>query len=317
MKKLRLLLVTALALIALTGCNNTEYSIDGEFTAYETSIYNNAPQVTMVTVTIENGEIVGYYIDARQGLRTQTQGADTSDDTTDDRYSFTWKEMTKKELGEDYGMDNYGGAVAEWHIQAGRIEAYWLVNGVESATVDVDNRIDNISGVSIKDEGFSRLAHEAVELAKAGKFQTILCTADDLYSATMTVSKRGKVTELVIDVLQGSPVGATFVWRTQTKQELGFEYGMKGVGAAYTYTNDNWASTSSKSSLEWHEQVGLISDYVLENGWEDNLQDISGRGGSLDGTTLIDELAGVTVSSSNYYNLLKELYSLPAEGEIN
>ena len=316
MNKLRLLLVTALALFALIGCKATEFGIDGEFTAYEASIYNNAPQVTMVTVTIEDGEIVGYYIDARQGISVQTAGDDTPEDTSDDRYTFTWKEMTKKELGEDYGMDDYGGAVADWHIQAQRIEAFWLENGVDSVTVDANGKIDNVAGVTIRDESYTSLASEAVELARMGKFQTIYCTADDLYSATMTVSRTGKVSDLVFDGLQGDPSGETFAWREKTKQELAFEYGMKDVGPGYEYTDGAWVASGEKSALEWHEQARLLADYVMEHGYHPDLQHLGGRGGSLDGETLIEDLAGVTISSGHFYIMLANLYSLPSPDEL-
>jgi len=316
MNKLRLLLVTALAIFALTGCNSTEFGIDGEFTAYEASIYNNAPQVTMVTVTIEDGEIVGYHIDARQGTYVQTAGDDTPEDTSDDRYTFTWKEMTKKQLGEDYGMDDYGGAIAEWHIQAQRIEAYWLENGVDSVSVDSGGIIDNVAGVSIRDENYTALAKEAVELARMGKFQTVYCSADDLYFATMTVSRTGKVTDLVIDGLQGYPSGDTFGWREKTKQELAFEYGMKNVGPGYEFVDGSWVTSGEKSALEWHEQAGLLADYVMEHGYNPDLQHVGGRGGSLDGETLIDDLSGVTVSSGHFYTMLADLYSLPAPDEL-
>ena len=82
MKKLFVLFVALITLVVVAGCNgNREFAADGEFTAYAVSIHRNAPMVTTVTVTIEKDEIVGYYIDAKQGSATQTAGADTPDDT--------------------------------------------------------------------------------------------------------------------------------------------------------------------------------------------------------------------------------------------
>ncbi|MDT8336709.1 MAG: hypothetical protein RQ856_02640 [Candidatus Izemoplasmatales bacterium] len=330
MKKLFVLLVALVTLVVVAGCNgNTttqapttqaptteeprEFAADGEFTAYLVGIHSNAPIVTMVTVTIENDEIVGYYIDARQGVDTQTAGTDTPDDTTDDTWTYVWNELTKKELGDDYNMVEFGGAIAEWYEQAALIEAFWLENGYDAVTVDGDNVIDNVSGVTIKDGGYTTLAAEAVQLAKDGVMQAVLCSADDLYIATMTVDAEGNFSDLLIDVLQGAPDGATFAWNTQTKQELGDDYGMAGVGGGYTFVDGAWVSSGETAVLEWYEQAALITDYVTENGWNEDLAAIAGRGATLDGTTLLDDLAGVTVHSQSYYDLLADLFSkLPA-----
>lgn len=318
MRKLYLLLFAFVSVLLLTGCNNSEFQVDGNFTAYEVSVHSNAPQVTSVTVTIEDGEIIAYNIDARQGIVIET----TEDDTT--AYTYSWKEMTKKELGDDYNMKLYGTAYElvdgewveqtgekpenEWYEQAALIEAYWLEHGVDSVDT-IDGRISNVAGVTIKDESYLALAQEAVELAKSGTFQAILCRADDLYIATMQQDKDGEILSLELDVLQGSPDGDTFAWRDLTKQELGDEYGMKGVGGAYDFVDGAWVESDEKASLEWYEQAALITDYVLENGWNEDLSALAGRGGTIDGTTLIDDLAGVTVYSQTLYDVLAELFA--------
>lgn len=332
LKKIVLVFVALFTLVVVAGCNgNTteettatttattttttttteeprEFAADGEFTAFKPGVHRGTPMVTTVTVTIENDEIVSYYIDARQGSKTQTAGADTPDDATDDEWTFAWNELTKKELGDDYGMVDNGGAISEWYVQAALIEAYWLANGHDSVTVDGDNVIDNVSGVTIKDGDYRELAAAAVQLAEEGTMQAILCTADDLYFAHMTVDEEGNFSDLVIDVLQGKPVGDTFAWATQSKQELGDDYGMKGVGGGYTFDSGAWVSSGSPAVLEWYEQVELISDYVEANGWNEDLAAIASRGGTIDGTTLLDDLAGVTVRSQSYYDLLALLF---------
>lgn len=325
MKKLVLLLVALFTVVTVAGCGGEttttttatttttteaprEFAADGEFTAFKVGVHRNAPMVTTVTVTIEDDEIVGYYIDARQGSATQTAGADTPDDTTDDTWTFAWNAMTKKELGDDYGMVANGGAIAEWYEQAALIEAYWLANGYDSVTVDGDNVIDNVSGVTIKDGDYRELAEAAVQLAIDGKMQAVLCTADDLYFAHMTVDEEGNFSDLVLDVLQGKPTGGTFAWSDESKQELGDDYGMKGVGGGYTFDSGAWVSSGTTAVLEWYEQAQLITDYVEENGWNEDLAAIAQRGGTIDGTTLIDDLAGVTVRSQSYYDLLALLF---------
>ncbi|AUD63043.1 hypothetical protein BK010_05360 [Tenericutes bacterium MO-XQ] len=289
MKKVFLLLILAVATFTLFGCNSSEYKVDGEFLAYEVSIHRNAPMVTMVSVTIEDGEVVAFNIDARQGRATQTEGADTTEDTSDDKWSYTWNAKTKKELGDDYGMVANGGAIAEWYEQAALIEAYMLENGVDSVEVDADTVITNITGVTIKDGGYTALAAEALELAKAGKFQAVYCTSDDLVIATMMVDEKGVATDLVLDVLQGRPDGATFAWRDQTKQELGLEYGMKD------------ASTIGK---EWFEQADAIAAYVFENG-ADSIQvnedgDITNITGASVGDSGYSEVFALLFDFANY-----------------
>ena len=321
MKKIGLLLLVVFASVALFGCTQGEFKVDGKFMAFETSVHSNgAMQVTMVSVIIENGEIVGYNIDARQGTRTQTAGADTAEDTSDDTYAFAWNTKTKKQLGDAYGMVANGNAVAEWYVQAGRIEAAMLANGVGSITTNAEtHKIDNVAGVTMKDGGYLALAAEAVELAKAGKFQAIACSGTDLYIASMVVAK-GEISELTLDVLQKKSVLAdkkVFEWNAKAKQELGADYGMKGVGGAYTFANGVWtASATAKSANEWFEQANLITNYVMETGNVYNLRAIGGRGISVDGSTIVDGLAGVTIKTETYIVVLTDLFANVATGQL-
>lgn len=295
-----LLFVLALAPLMFFGCGSSEYGVDGEFTAYEIGEHAEAPMVTMVTVTIEDGEIVEYYIDARQGKW--------------DDGAPVWNEETKKELGDDYGMVEYGDASAEWYVQAEDIEAYWLENGVDALELetDEDGYITNVSGVTIKDGGYSDLAQEAVDLAKEGTVQAVICgqgnSGPDLSSVELTLDENGEVTDIVFDVLQSSYDAdeETFTWNDKTKQELGDDYGMKGAGG-YEFQDGEWVS-EGECTLEWYEQAELVSDYVLENGYDEDLQALQGRGGSLDGDTLVDGLAGVTIHSGTFYDLLHKAY---------
>lgn len=216
-------------------------------------------------------------------------------------------------------MVKFGGAIAEWYVQAGRIEAAMLANGVSSITTNAEHKIDNVAGVTIKDGGYLALAAEAVELAKQGKFQSIICSGTDLYIASMIVSK-GEITELKLDTLQKKSTLAdpkVFEWNTKTKQELGNDYAMKGKGGAYTFANGVWtASETAKSANEWFEQANLITNYVLETGNVYGLRSIGGRGISVDGTTLVDGLAGVTIKTDTYIDVLTALFANVAAGEL-
>jgi major membrane immunogen (membrane-anchored lipoprotein) len=313
MKKVFALLFVAIAALSLAACGEKEYKVDGEFTAFQEGVNGNAQMVTTVTVKIEKGKIVSYYIDALQGKRTEVAG----DPVT---YTFTWNEKTKKELGYGYRMHDGARTMTEteyiayldendkleWFEQAELIEAKWLADGVESVTV-ANGVIDNVAGVTIKDGSYTKLAKEAVELAKAGKFQTILTSGKDLYFASMVVDSKGKVSELVINTLQSKIVDNVLVWNEKSKQELGADYGMKDIGPGYKLVDGAWV-VDGKCDTEWNDQVAVISNYILDNGYVE-LKSIDGRGVSLDGTSLVDGTSSVTIKTDNYFTLLKDLFA--------
>jgi len=57
----------------------------------------------------------------------------------------------------------------------------------------------------------------------------------------------------------------------------------------------------------------LITEWVMENGYTEALQSIGLRGVSINGTSLVDGLAGVTIKTDTYFLLLDQLFALPAE----
>lgn len=303
MKKILVLLLVVVAAFGLSACQEKEFKVDGEFLAYSLEVSSNKPQVTFVTVTIEKGKIVGYNIDVRQG--TRTQNAETQ------AYSFAWNAKTKKELGDDYGMAKVEGQL-EWYEQAALIEAYLLENGVDSLdTTPIGEAfaVDGMAGVTIKN-AYTEVAKAAVENAKAGLFTSIYCSGTDFYFATMNVDAKGKVSNLLIDTRQATKdaTAGTFVWKDQTKQELGAAYGMKGTGAKNTYANGAWtASATEKTTLEWNEQIQLILDYVAANGWDGSVDPLADRSGAINGT-MVDALSGVTVKTAGYFHLLDDIF---------
>lgn len=313
MKRLSLLLLLVVATFGLASCNkeeSKEFAVDGQFTAYEAQVHYNAPQVTYVTVTIKDGKISGYNIDVRQGNRTAPE-------VDGGEFLFAWNEKTKKELKFEYGMVTEPGQL-EWFEQAAKVEAYLLKNGSTSLdTVKVgdafDPKVDGLAGVTVKN-AYTDIAKAAVKLAKDGKFQSIYCSGTDLYSASMTVDSKGKVSNLVLDTLQSTTdkVAGTFVWKDQTKQQLKEAYGMKDIGPGYVFTDGKWA-VEGKSLLEWYEQANLITKYVMEKGWSTAIKSIDGRGLSVDGVALVDGYAGVTVKSDTYYLVLGSLFAKVAK----
>ncbi len=350
MKRLAILVMLVLTSVVLFGCNNnSEFKVDGEFTAYELSVSNNKPVVTMVSVTINKGEIASYNIDVRQGYRNaiiNDQGTeDTSDDVT--TYSFGWNDQTKKELGYNYKMHyssyraslyNVDDATIEgyanwletnnmldWFGQAALIETYWLENGVDATEVNEDGDFINIASVSVSNDNYVQLAQDAILLAKEGKFQALLCEGTDLYIATMNVSDKGVVSNLLLDVQQAqkSVTEGTFVWKEHTKQQLRYSYKMHYSSYTSSLTDPSLATVEGYEAwihetdyLEWFEQVGLICDYIMEHGFSKNLQSIDGDGVSIDGMNPIDSVSSVSISTDDYFHVLDILFSSVADGEI-
>lgn len=301
MKKMLGMFFVVLLGIILMSCEAKENAIDGEYLAYELSVSRNAPQVVFVTVTIEDGEIASYHIDTRQGTRS----GDGSEATP---YVFVWNAKTKVELGNDYGMKDNSDIDKEWFEQAVSLENFWLENGLDAVETDQDGYIDNVTGASFRDS-YTAVAKKALEHAKVGKFISIYTSGTDLYFAEMVLKTNGDIESLILDVRQKvRSTDGSFEWNENTKLDLGDDYGMKGVGGGYTFENGVWVASGTQASLEWYEQVNLIIQYILDNGWSNNLQPINNRGGSLDGTTLIDELSGATIRTGGYYAVLRQLF---------
>ena len=291
MKKILTVLFAAFILLGMTACDGGRtYAADGEYTAFEIHLHRGSPMVTSVTVTIEDDEITGYYIDA---LQSEVTTNDAEEET-----GFAWNEETKKELGDDYGMVQYGGATAEWYEQAELIEAYWLENGIDAMETNSETYITNISGVTIKDGMYAELAQEAVQQAKDGVLKAY--TTSEHYNGTanvtwvtLTVDEDGNPESLELDVLQStlddSGDSLALVWNEETKQELGDEYGMASKNG-----NENGGT------YEWYEQANMITDFILENGWED--------GFTVEGSD-IDTESDVTISTGDYEEVLDAVFS--------
>lgn len=171
MKKLLAVLLVVLSTIVLIGCTGKSKLHDGEFTAFKYAGEEAASDLTWVTVTVEKGKVVEYYIDVLQYKNGE------------------FLEKSKKELGDEYGMKDVGpgyklvdGAWVvegtsqkEWYEQAALIEAKWLADGVDSVTT-LENRIDNVAGATIIGNTYITVALDVLEIAKGEKVQPELPT---------------------------------------------------------------------------------------------------------------------------------------------
>lgn len=319
MKRFFAMIFVFVAALALVACKGGEkFDVDGEFTAFEVTEHGGAPMVTSVTVTIKNGKISKFYIDALQGSAVKEGEVITA---------VKWNEKTKKELKFDYGMKDVGpryefkdGAwkvvegktsEKEWFEQAELLEAKWLKDGVDSLTLTKDadgaERIDNVAGVTLKDGGYIKLAKQAVENARAGKvvvFKTGLSKggAAEIYFVEATFNKEGKATEIVIDTRQSKVDGEKgLVWNEKTKQELGFEYRMHYLDYQATLEEGDEGTIEGykawlkdNNELEWFEQVAKISADVVA---------------TQKSTAPADAIAGVTVVTDTYYELIANAFA--------
>jgi major membrane immunogen (membrane-anchored lipoprotein) len=296
MKRFFTMILVLVAALAFAGCQEKEFKTDGEFTAFEVSVHRGAPMVTSVTVTVKNGKITKYFIDARQGTVTK--------DAENKITAVAWNEKTKKELGNAYGMKGVGpefkfedgvwtqveGGTSkkEWFEQANAIEAQFLAGGVDSVVV-TDERISNVAGVTVKDGGYTKLAKEAVANAKAGKVITFEHSLHYNGTANLTwvelVVEKGKAKSLFIDCLQSTLAadGSGLVWNTKSKKELGNDYGMK---------------QASDIGKEWFEQANALEAEILAKG-PDAIKVVDG---------VITDVAGVSIKDGGYTKLAKAAY---------
>lgn len=297
MKKFFTMILVLVAALALVGCGEKEFKVDGEFSAFEVSVHRGAPMVTSVTVTVQKGKIVKYFIDARQGTATKDAAGKIT--------AVAWNAKTKKELGNEYGMKGVGpefkfeggawtqveGGTSkkEWFEQANAIEAFWLANGHDACEV-VDERISNVAGVTVEDGGYIKLAAAAVANAKAGKVVVFEHSAHYNGTANLTwvelVVENGKAKSIFIDCLQSTLAadGSGLVWNTKSKKQLGNDYGMKG---------------SSAIGKEWFEQANAIEAEILANG-PDAIK-VNAEG-------VITGIGGVSIKDGGYTKLAKAAY---------
>ena len=305
MKRILSVFLVLIAVLTLVACGEKEeprtYMADGQYTAFVAHDNYGKPQLTWVTVTIENDEIKSFYID-------QLQSNSASE----------WKSQTKKELKFGYRMhgqydlseDDYVAYLRaegklEWHEQADLIEKHFLTT--LDVTTDSEGKIQGITNVSIADNQYIALAKQAVENAKAGIVNTFKAGIYDgsaiVTSAQAKVNAEGKIVEVKVDELQSTVTEGAFKWNAQTKQQLGYKYGMHQYTAGiYANLKDDanaealaqytaWVAENGK--LEWFQQVDALAAAWLGGA---NVSDIS-------------TVSGVTIADTGYSEVLAKLLS--------
>ncbi len=310
MKKIIALILTLTLLMGLTGCVGTTVVIGectcpaGSHTTPEPSVPTEGAlktglsvsvniadsvsatgdaagaakyDITLAAVTVDdNGVIVSCAIDSIPAtVNFDASGAIISD--------VTASVPTKNELGENYGMVAWGGAVAEWDKQVAAVAKYaegktvaQLKNGdIDMTTGKAKDGTDLSASATIYLAGYVYAIEAAVNNAKhlgaqAGD-ELVLATLNTVKSSTSATAEKagnaqldaditvltrkdGKITSCCIDSVQAKiAFDATGTITTdlsagvKTKNELGENYGMVAWGGAIA---------------EWDKQAAAFAAYV-------------------------------------------------------
>ena len=249
--------------------------------------------VTLAAVTVDdNGVIQSCIIDSIPAtVEFDTTGAVVSD--------ITAAIATKNELGENYGMVAWGGAIAEWDAQVAAVANYAVGKTVEElkngdivmTTGKAKDGTDLQSSATIYLAGYVYAIEAAVNNAQhlgaqAGD-ELVLATLPSVKSSTPADAENagnaqldadiavltrndGVITSCYIDSVQAKiafdatgTVTTDLTAPVQTKNQLGENYGMVAWGGAIA---------------EWNEQAASFASYIT-------------------GKTA-DEVAGIAVSES-------------------
>ncbi|WP_182200143.1 FMN-binding protein [Paraliobacillus salinarum] len=292
MKRKHWMLVALTALISillLAGCNSETEEADapadngseegtetegkyedGVYHAEEADFSEESGWKYTVDLTVENGEIV-----SADWNGVHKDGGDDKD--------------TVSANGE-YGMVEKGGAQAEWHEQAEKVEAY-LLETQDPTDIEYTNdegATDAISGVSIKVATFFTLAEEALANGpvEQGAYK------DGTYHAEEADFSEESGWKYTVDltVENGEIVSAD--WNGVHKDggddkdtvSKNGEYGMVEKAGA---------------QAEWHEQAEKVEAHLLETQDPTDIEYTNDEGAT-------DAISGVSIKVATFFTLAEE-----------
>lgn len=233
--------------------------------------------VTIVAVTVDsNGVIQSCIID---GIATSVEFDAAGAVITD----LTKPVQTKNELGENYGMVAWGGAIAEWDAQAAALAAFAVGKTVEelrsgavaesgyapegsdlasSATIYLGGYVSAIEAAVANAQNLGAQAGDELKLAVvAGNSSSAAATSEaagnaqlDVDAAVVTMNDDGVITSCAIDSVQAKVafdasgvITSDISAPVATKNQLGENYGMVAWGGAIA---------------EWNEQAASFAAYI-------------------------------------------------------
>ena len=249
-----------------TALSGTDATADAEGTAQA--------DITIVAVTVDaEGKINSCVIDQIQGKNTFNAAGEIT--TTDTAF------LSKNELGSDYGMVAWGGAIAEWDAQAAAVAEYVVgktaeeVKGIAIVEGGKAGDADLASKATMAIAGFIDPIVAAVNNAQdlgAAHWDTLqlVSVTEPSDNANATADKAGtasayatiaavtthydEITSCVIDAVQANvnfdttgKITTDFTAPVLTKNEKGADYGMVAWGGAIA---------------EWNEQAASFANYI-------------------------------------------------------
>ncbi len=271
---------------------------------------------TAVAVLVDDkGIIVNCIIDA---IQPKIKFSAAGELTTDMATVF----VSKKELGDAYGMKKNSGIGKEWFEQAKALEDYVIgktleqVKGITLNEEGAPTSADLSSSVTISISDYLAALEKAVNQAQAlgassgnklglGMVSGLGHSAgagdkDGLaqaytYYGAITLDQNGKITSSIIDASQANinftkegKITSDLTAEIKTKNELGDAYGMK---------------KASGIGKEWYEQAKAFSDYILGK----TLADVKAIALNEEGSpTAADLTASVTVGIGDFLTVIEK-----------
>ncbi len=119
-----------------------------------------------------NGKLKAGVYEASEKLPDSTVTAKVTIDNegkiTDVYFDETYKDSTKKTLGDAYGMfSDWGSKVGEWYQQAAALENAIIANqGTDFIKTNSEGKTDAVSGCTIKVDHMVKVFNEALKKAK-------------------------------------------------------------------------------------------------------------------------------------------------------
>ena len=273
--------------------------------------------ITMVAVLIDDHDVIrGCVIDGiSTSVNFDSKGAITTD--------LTVEPQTKNELGAAYNMVAWGGAIAEWDVQAKELAdfavgktVHQLRSGAVSETGYAPDGTDLASKATIYLGGYVDTIEEAVANAKHLGAQTgdilkmaVMTKTDSSTAAeaensgnaqldvdiTALTMNGDMITSCVLDSVQAKvafdasgAITSDIAVPVATKNELGASYNMVAWGNA---------------KAEWNEQAASFAKYVT-NKTADDVRTISVTEDKR--ATDVDLAADVTIKIGGFINLIEK-----------
>lgn len=290
-----------------TSLSGTDASADAEGTAQA--------DITIVAVTVDaDGLINSCVIDQIQGANTFSATGEITTTATE----F----LSKNELGADYGMVAWGGAIAEWDAQAAAVAEYVVgktAEEVKGIAITEDGKAadtDLASSATMAIAGFIdpivAAVNNAVDLG-AAHWDTLklVSITTPQENASATAEKAGtasvyttvaavtmhydEITSCVIDAVQADvtfdtegKITTDFTAPVLTKNEKGADYGMVA-----------WAGAIA----EWNEQAASFASYITGK----TISDVAAIAvDEAEKATDVDLLASVTIKIGDFKALIEK-----------